>query len=574
MTSLRASVVVVASVFALTFVNCGPDQLDTSARTQARAQRFDGLSQGVVISQVYGGGNSGTAIYNRDFIELFNRGTAAVNLSGWSVQYGSAAGTGAWSVTPLSATMLQPGQYLLVGEQSGTSGAPLPVTVDVSGSTPMANGAGKVALVNNATALTGACPTSAAIVDLVGYGTASNCKEGMSTPNTSQTTAALRKVFGCTETDNNANDFSIGTPAPRATGSARVNCTTVDAGVDAGFDAGVDAGVDAGLDAGRPDAGADAGVDAGGFDAACTVYATWPTAFSAGSYDPGFVTAYADFYTQRPSQMDGGMLLSIEAYFGNGTLMPPTTATFDSMTDYATCDVCPRAYSGCQASGACAKKYLAQSGSVTVTTATENDVAGQWVGSVSNVTFREWNFGSDTLVPNGACITVTSLAINLSWDAGSGPTGGGGGATGGGGGTTGGGGGATGGGGGATGGGTGGGTTGGGGGATGGGAGTGGGGGRPPRMDGGTGGGAGGGGGTTDAGSDAGATGGGSGAGGGGGSATGGGSSGFGGGGVLGGGAGGGSTKGGSGCACSTGAELVVPLAFLLGLIRSRRRRN
>jgi hypothetical protein len=47
-------------------------------------------SPGVVISQVYGGGNSG-ATYTHDFIELFNRGTVPISLAGWSVQYGSAA---------------------------------------------------------------------------------------------------------------------------------------------------------------------------------------------------------------------------------------------------------------------------------------------------------------------------------------------------------------------------------------------------------------------------------------------------------------------------------------------------
>jgi len=51
------------------------------------------ISPDVVISQVYGaGGNSGASFQN-DFIELFNRGNAAVNLSGWAVQYAGATGT-------------------------------------------------------------------------------------------------------------------------------------------------------------------------------------------------------------------------------------------------------------------------------------------------------------------------------------------------------------------------------------------------------------------------------------------------------------------------------------------------
>ena len=41
----------------------------------------------VVISQVYGGGGNAGATFRNDFIELHNRGTSAVDLNGWSVQY-------------------------------------------------------------------------------------------------------------------------------------------------------------------------------------------------------------------------------------------------------------------------------------------------------------------------------------------------------------------------------------------------------------------------------------------------------------------------------------------------------
>ena len=41
-------------------------------------------------------------------VELFNRGAASVNLSGWSVQYASASGS-SWQATPLTAVVLAPG---------------------------------------------------------------------------------------------------------------------------------------------------------------------------------------------------------------------------------------------------------------------------------------------------------------------------------------------------------------------------------------------------------------------------------------------------------------------------------
>src|SRR5690349_17875690 len=67
------------------------------------------VSDTIVISQVYGGGGNSGATYTNDFIELFNPGTTAVDVSGWSVQYASATGS-MWQKTALSGT-LQPGQY-------------------------------------------------------------------------------------------------------------------------------------------------------------------------------------------------------------------------------------------------------------------------------------------------------------------------------------------------------------------------------------------------------------------------------------------------------------------------------
>ena len=58
-------------------------------------------SSGVVISQVYGGGGNTGSTYTHDFIELFNAGSSAIDLTGWSVQYASNTGT-SWPVTPLT----------------------------------------------------------------------------------------------------------------------------------------------------------------------------------------------------------------------------------------------------------------------------------------------------------------------------------------------------------------------------------------------------------------------------------------------------------------------------------------
>lgn len=179
----------------------------------------------VVISQVYGGGGNSGAPFTHDFIELFNRGATPVNLSGWSVQYQSATGTGAWQVTPLTGT-IAPGGYYLVQEASNAAvGSPLPAP-DAIGSIAMAAGAGKVALTTSTTPFSGSCASCA--IDMVGYGSTASCFEGGDpTGATSNTNAALRKRGGCFDSDNNNVDFSIGAPTPRNSASPTNSCAPI-----------------------------------------------------------------------------------------------------------------------------------------------------------------------------------------------------------------------------------------------------------------------------------------------------------------------------------------------------------
>jgi predicted extracellular nuclease len=171
-------------------------------------------SPDVVISQVYGGGGNSGATFTNDFIELFNRGPATVDLSGWSVQYASATGT-SWQVTALSGTVAA-GAHYLVQEAAGTGGtSPLPAP-DATGSIAMSGTNGKVALVTSATALACGTACAASAKDFVGYGTA-NDFETAAAPGLSNTTADLRAADG-TDTDNNAADFTAGAPDPRSTG--------------------------------------------------------------------------------------------------------------------------------------------------------------------------------------------------------------------------------------------------------------------------------------------------------------------------------------------------------------------
>jgi len=185
-----------------------------------------GASADIVISQVYGGGGNSGATLKNDFIELFNLGTAAVNVNGWSVQYASTGGS-TWQKTDLTG-WIKPGRYYLVQEAQGAGGTVSLPTPHAIGSINMAAGAGKVVLFNtNTLTTTGTvCPSGSLVVDMVGYGTGTTCSETSPTATLSNTTAAIRKSAGAQDTDNNNTDFSVGAPTPRATADYQITVTS------------------------------------------------------------------------------------------------------------------------------------------------------------------------------------------------------------------------------------------------------------------------------------------------------------------------------------------------------------
>jgi DNA/RNA endonuclease G (NUC1) len=177
----------------------------------------------IVISEIYGGGGNSGATYKNDFVELFNPGSQTVRLTGWSIQYASAAGSFT-QVTNLRDSIL-PGGYYLVQEAAGAGGTTSLPAPDATGSIAMAAGSGKVALLNSTTAL-GACPLGNAQgtqpVDLVSYGAGTNC--GNFTTTLTNRTAAFRKDAGCAFTNNPTTDFDTLPAAPRSAATARHVC--------------------------------------------------------------------------------------------------------------------------------------------------------------------------------------------------------------------------------------------------------------------------------------------------------------------------------------------------------------
>jgi len=217
------------------------DSIQSPGRKTVLAALFAGLGFGctapafavpgsIVISAVYGGGGNGTgtaaAPYSRDFIELFNRSASTISLGGMSVQYQSATGT-AWAATALPNVSLAPGQYFLVAQASGGAVGEDLGTADFTGSTNMSATAGKVALATipgNLPASTGFPSTS--IMDLVGFGSTATVFETARAPAGSNLNAIYRANAGCSDTDNNADDFTAAAVTnPRRSTSALNACS-------------------------------------------------------------------------------------------------------------------------------------------------------------------------------------------------------------------------------------------------------------------------------------------------------------------------------------------------------------
>jgi len=199
--------------------------ISASGFFEARAQE-NVVSTTIVINEVYGGagcGAAGCSAFNRDFIELKNISANPVDVTGWSVQYASGTSTNpTWTATALSGT-IAPGGFYLVGQATGAAGTGVNTVPNpnASGTIAMSATTGKIALVNNSTAITAGtlCPIpNAAIIDFVGYGAQAPttlCFEGSGATAAPSTQNSVARNAGGADTDNNMADFTTGAPTPQ-----------------------------------------------------------------------------------------------------------------------------------------------------------------------------------------------------------------------------------------------------------------------------------------------------------------------------------------------------------------------
>jgi hypothetical protein len=196
--------------------------------SQARAQSV--ADSNIRISQIYTRGGESGAIYQNDFIELYNRGNSVVDISGWSLNITSFEGSfnsGTRVFLSTSGITIPPGMHMLFAfKPGGSNGTPLngdfPISLPNLGST-----GGQITLIAKDKILPPGCPASpdltGAVVDSVGYGTVS-CGEGTVTLAPPATKSLTRINGGCTDTNDNLADFSFADPNPRGLTSPAVVC--------------------------------------------------------------------------------------------------------------------------------------------------------------------------------------------------------------------------------------------------------------------------------------------------------------------------------------------------------------
>jgi hypothetical protein len=200
-------------------------------------------SGSIVVGELYAAGGNSGATYANDYVELFNRGASSVAIDGWTLQYASATST-SWQSTALSGTIPAGGRYLVELASGGANGAALP-SADATGTSNLAVTGGKVAVVDDANALScgasaGSCSAASGLEDLVGYGGAADYEGSGAAPAGSATSVLARAGGGCTDTDDNAADFATAAPNPQNSAVAASTCSatpppngpTASAGVD------------------------------------------------------------------------------------------------------------------------------------------------------------------------------------------------------------------------------------------------------------------------------------------------------------------------------------------------------
>ena len=187
----------------------------------------------VVINEAYLKGGSNGAFFNKKFVELYNAGDTAQDLSGWSLQYRSAssvqAPTGA-NTQPLTGSIAPGGYYLIGLPGNDINGADLPAAdITSAGLNPSGtNGQLFLANVTESLALPGGPVADSRVVDFLGYGSAASFEtKAASVDGPNGTPNALVRTDFIDTNDNSVDFTNTTTVTPQGSGGAIAPTPTV-----------------------------------------------------------------------------------------------------------------------------------------------------------------------------------------------------------------------------------------------------------------------------------------------------------------------------------------------------------
>ncbi|OZG57675.1 multifunctional nuclease/2',3'-cyclic-nucleotide 2'-phosphodiesterase/5'-nucleotidase/3'-nucleotidase [Bifidobacterium tissieri] len=168
---------------------------------------------GVVINEAYLSGGSKGAAYKNKFVELYNTTDKDIDLAGSSLQYRSAAGTGASNaVADLTGTIKAKGYYLVKAGSNGDNGADLPAA-NIEATGLNASGTkGTLFLAATADKLSpaaGDTTADAKVIDALGYGATNTFEKAAATAPTSNSDVKSLDRTNGVDTNDNSKDFTL-----------------------------------------------------------------------------------------------------------------------------------------------------------------------------------------------------------------------------------------------------------------------------------------------------------------------------------------------------------------------------
>jgi predicted extracellular nuclease len=159
-------------------------------------------TQHIVVNELKTGGTAAGA--SDEFVELYNPCDVDVDLTGWSLVYRSATGTTDVTIVNLARTIASGGFLLVAGPTYSNGGTP-----------DQTYGTGRLAQAGGGVGLRD--PTMA-LVDSVGYGTATNMFVEGAAAAAPANDQSLARIPSGVDSNHNDLDFMVATtPTPRAT---------------------------------------------------------------------------------------------------------------------------------------------------------------------------------------------------------------------------------------------------------------------------------------------------------------------------------------------------------------------